>query len=139
PRPARGSGGSRRLVLRPHRVARRVPRPPQPAQRARDIGLALDQDLDPAALREAPVRADTVLAQRTWLVARAQTDPEIVVLVAQRKAGEQARTDEVAPAPEHRGDAHTIPGAQRGVQRARRSDPAAIERATDLAAAPHTA
>src|SRR6266536_5004966 len=63
-----------------------VIRAAQPAQRVRHVLGARHVHLDPAAAREPPVRARTDILQRPRLVDGAQTDPEVVVLLAERKA-----------------------------------------------------
>jgi hypothetical protein len=81
------------------------------------------------------VRPYARLPERPSLVGRRQPDPQVAVLLAQGEAGEQALAGEVAPPPEHRGDAHALPGPQRAVERARRAGAAALERAAHPAAA----
>jgi len=104
-----------------------------------DVTLALDQDLHPALAREAAVRAHARLAEGAGLVVRGQPDPQVPVLVAQRKAGEQPLADEVAPAAEHRRDPDAVPVAQGSVERAGGAGAAARERAPELAPVAETA
>src|SRR5207245_11448056 len=93
---------------------------PKPAERARHVGVVGEVELDPAAPREAAVRPHARLTERSALVSRREPDPEIRLLARQRKAREEARAGEVAPAPEHRRDAHAVPrGARRGEPRRR--------------------
>src|SRR5438477_1817140 len=90
----------------------------EPAQRVVHVGFRLHLHLDPALAGEPAMRPHAGLAQGAGLVLGAEVDPEVVVLRAQRKAGEQALADEVTPAPEHRRDAHAVPAAEGDVQRA---------------------
>jgi hypothetical protein len=59
--------------------------PPQPAPRAREIGRPLDVQLDPSTTREAAMRPDARVGRRASPVVAAQPDPQIVLLLAQRK------------------------------------------------------
>src|SRR5207249_8901532 len=106
---------------------------PKPAERARHVGVVGEVELDPAAPREAAMRPHARLTERPALVSRREPDPEIRLLARQRKAREEARADEVAPAPEHRRDAHAVPRAERTVEPRRRSEAAALQGAARLA------
>src|SRR5687767_4297815 len=77
-------------------------RPAQPPERLRHVALGPHIELDPAARGETAMGPHAILAEGASLVDARQPDPEIAVLVAQRKAGEQPGAEEIAPAAKHR-------------------------------------
>src|SRR5205823_1557259 len=60
-----------------------VIRAPEPAHCLRHVFRRVDVHLDPAAAREAPVRAQPRLAQRARLVDGTETNPEVTLFLAQ--------------------------------------------------------
>jgi hypothetical protein len=73
------------------------------------------------------------------LVGARPPDPQIAVLVAQRKAGEQPGAGEIAPAAEHRRDAHAGPLAERAIEARGGTGATTLEHAARLASLAETA
>src|SRR3989442_1765911 len=86
-----------------------------------------------------PVRADGAIAECARLVLGGQADPQVPVLLAHGKAGEEPRAHEVAPAPEHGRDLHARPPRQGLVQVVGGPGPAPRERTPRPAPAAETA
>src|SRR5687767_1287803 len=105
----------------------------QPAEGLRHVRVGADVELDPTARGEAAMRAHAVLAEGTRLVGARQPDPQIAVLVAQRKTGEQPGADEIAPAAEHRRDPHAGPLTKRAIEARGGSGAATLQHAARLA------
>src|SRR5262245_39346637 len=103
------------LVALDRRLDRLVA-PPQPAERAADLGRRLHLALHPAARGEPAMRHHARARERALLVLGGQAEPEVAVLRAEGKAREELRTDEVAPAAEHRGDLDARPAREHLVE-----------------------
>src|SRR5258705_3059947 len=114
---------------------------PEPAHRAPHVLGRFDVQLDPTLAREATVRTNARVGERAALIVGREPDPEIALLLADRKTREERVADEVAPAPEHRRDPDTGPAGDRLIQSLRRPGAPTLEGAaglSSLAPAPET-
>src|SRR6266545_1982021 len=91
---------------------------------------------DPALRAHAGMRGEGARLHRPSLIVASEPEPEVRVLGPQRKAREESRPHEVAPAPEHGSDLDLGPRAQDLVERAGRARAALLEAPTRAASRP---
>src|SRR5215470_549092 len=99
----------------------------EPGQRAPGAAQALDVTDDPAPSAHPRVRGEGSGVDGPSLILSSEAYPEVGILGPQRKAGEEPRPHEVAPAPEHRCNLHLRPRAEDLVEGAGRTRASARE------------